>query len=271
MDEPGETRPQANGIPVNVVVGARGEMSFPRASVLIHRAKDADDWASAAARHLSDRASEAVGERGAFHLVMAGGSTPRRALTRWIEQEKATSPLWPYIHIYFSDERGVPADSSDSNYRMVREVLLDRVSIRHEFVHRIEGELELESAASRYNETLQQALAGERFDLVVLGLGPDGHTASLIPGVPLDFVAEPWVGVGPAPMSPAQVRRVTLTAAALRHTNETVFWAMGEAKAEVVQAALQGGSLATIVPEVTSPTSSIVWMLDEDSSSRLES
>jgi len=245
-------------------------MSFARAAFLVHRAKDPDDWAESAARHLSDRALEAVDERGAFHLVMAGGSTPRRALACWIEQEGAESPIWSHVHVYFSDERGVPPEDPQSNYRMVREVLLDRVAIRPECVQRIRGELELEAAARDYNEVLERELGPNPFDLVVLGLGPDGHTASLIPGVPLDFVAEPRVGVGPAPMSPAQVRRITLTAAALRNTRETVFWVTGSAKAGVVRAALRGGDLATIVPEVTSPESSVVWLLDEDSAAGLD-
>ena len=246
-------------------------MAFAKAALLIHRARDAKDWADSAARHLSDRATDAIDQRGAFHLVMAGGSTPRRALSRWVELETPTSPLWAQVHVYFSDERGVPADDPQSNYGMVREVLLDQVPIQSAHVHRIHGEMELEQAATEYNRTLQDQLDGQPFDLVVLGLGPDGHTASLIPGVPLEFVSEPWVGVGPAPMSPAQVRRITLTPAALRNTRETVFWATGAAKAEVVRSALRGGDLITIVPEVLSPESSVTWLLDEESAAELGS
>jgi 6-phosphogluconolactonase len=192
--------------------------------------------------------------------------------------------VWRATHVYFGDERGVGPEHADSNYRMVREAWLDRMPIPAEQVHRIRGELPLEEAAADYRTSIAALLDGRGdsgartgfdlgarpgFDLVVLGLGTDGHTASLIPGVSLDFVAEPWVGVGPAPLSPARVRRVTLTAAALRRTDRCVFWVKGENKAEVVRAAVAGEGMATTVPDVVPATGQVTWLLDRGAASRI--
>ena len=242
---------------------------------VVRRASGEAAWVAAAIGVFVDQAKRAIERRGAFHVVVPGGSTPRRVFHDLTESGAEVE--WPRVHIYFGDERCVPPDDPSSNYRMIRESLLEGAPIPLDQIHRLEGELDARAAANRYNERLMSLLGttappatpADRFDAVILGLGPDGHTASLIPGVDLDYVAEPWVGVGPAPMSPAQVTRLTLTPAALRATRETIFWVRGQEKAAVVRAALFGDGMRTMVPEVIDDAATVTWVLDAAAAGRL--
>lgn len=232
-----------------------------------------DEWAERAASHFADAARASIAAREAFHVVVSGGSTPRLAFGRLVSMIDAGDPIWADVHVYFADERLVPPDHPDSNYRMIREAWLDQVRIPEAQIHRIAGELEPEEAARRYSGVVGAFLrgggpSGQEFDLCVLGMGPDGHVASLIPGGKLDFVADGLVGVGPAPASPARVRRVTLTSNTLKSSREVVFWVRGRDKAEAVRGALRGG-IPTMVPEVVPPNVPVTWILDEAAASRL--
>lgn len=227
-----------------------------------------ESWRTLAAEHFLAAAMAAVATRGAFHVVVPGGSTPRLAFAAVVEAGSLLD--WRRVHVYFGDERVVAPDHPDSNYRMMREAFLDHVPIPAEQVYRIEGERVAEDAAALYEETLARFLGGSKetkFDLVILGLGPDGHVASLIPGCPLDSSGA-WVGVGRAPMSNAAVRRVTMTPAALRRACELALWVRGEDKANVVRHALRGGG-ATMVPEVEPVDGRTTWILDRAAASQL--
>src|SRR5262249_44001213 len=122
----------------------------------------------------------AIRDRGRFSLVLSGGSTPRRVYARLAE---ADFP-WDKTHLFWGDERAVPPDSTESNYRMVVESLLGKISIPSSHVHRIRGESEPRQAAEEYEEELRVFFENGRpvFDLILLGMGADGHTASLFPG-----------------------------------------------------------------------------------------
>ena len=273
--------------------------STERLSTRVIIAQDDEQWTAWAAEEFVWTAAASVMARGAFHVVVPGGSTPRAVLGRvsirrdvivdpsvdttagagsWknagslsrVGRTIALDDVWPHTHVYFGDERGVGPDHPDSNFRMVRDTWLAKVPIPEHQVHRIPGERPLEEAARDYADLLSATFDRIRgFDLVVLGLGPDGHTASLIPGTPLDYVAQSSVGVGPAPLSPAKVRRVTMTAAALRRTSRTVFWTKGAEKADVVHSALGGDGIQTIVPEVLPNSGTVTWMLDSESAAGL--
>lgn len=260
--------------------------------IRVLRANAGECWVAWAAAEFVQAAVESYVRTGAFHVVVPGGSTPRAVFTRIArdfadgsvsflhpDQLRAKVELravWRAAQVYFGDERAVSPQHSDSNYRMVEESLLRHLPIPSGQVHRMEGELELTEAARRYSEVVGTRLgngtdgSGLPFDLVCLGLGTDGHAASLIPGGRLDFVAEPWVGVGPAPNSPARSPRLTLTAAALRATRHCMFWVTGSGKAGVVHAALHEGGKGTIVPEVLPSAGVVTWLLDDGSAVGLE-
>jgi 6-phosphogluconolactonase len=161
--------------------------------------------------------------RGAEKLVLAGGTTPRRCyeLLAGMEVE------WGRVAILFGDERCVPPDHPDSNYRMVRETLLSRVAPAT--VHRIAGELGPDAAARAYDRIVAYWVP---LDVVLLGVGEDGHTASLFPGYP-ELKADGWaVGVRDAPKPPPM--RVTLTLPALRGARRVIILATGAGKADAV-------------------------------------
>jgi 6-phosphogluconolactonase len=149
---------------------------------------DAEALAASAAEHFTRAAEEAADARGSARIAISGGSTPRAAfqLLGDPSQPWRVRMPWEKLHLYWVDERSVPPDNPESNYRMTREALLEKVPLRPEQVHRMEGELDPQVAASRYESMLRNSFRLEgaespRFDLVALGMGPDGHTASLFP------------------------------------------------------------------------------------------
>jgi 6-phosphogluconolactonase len=149
---------------------------------------DAQALASRAAQVFVEQAEKAVAARGRARIAISGGSSPKAAFALLADPGKpwrARMP-WEKLDLWWVDERCVPPDDADSNYRMTREAMLDHVPLKPEQIHRMEGELEPEVAASRYESALRNAFRLEgaeqpRFDLLQLGLGPDGHTASLFP------------------------------------------------------------------------------------------
>lgn len=184
------------------------------------------DDAEAAARAVA-KELVAVAERGG-HVALAGGSTPRRTY----EVAGVLRPDWQTTELWWSDERCVTPGDPRSNYRLVREALLDRLSRLPRVVHRIRGELGGEAAAAAYDEELR----GVKLDLALLGIGSDGHTASLFPNAPALEERERLA----VAVEGADVERVTLTPPALRAAGMVVFLAVGSEKAEAVEAAFAG-------------------------------
>jgi 6-phosphogluconolactonase len=186
--------------------------------------------AEAAAKILADSSG---------HVALSGGSTPRPAY----ELAAALKSDWSSEDVWWADERCVPPDDERSNYRLARESLLDRLAVSPRAVHRIEGELEPDEAARRYDAQLR----GVTVDLALLGLGRDGHTASLFPG---DAALEETERLAVAVERP-DVVRVTLTPPPLRAAAHVVFLVVGADKAEAVERAFAGG------PDPATPASLI--------------
>ena len=162
---------------------------MPQTLKIIYQvAPDAETLAARAAQYFVEHAERAAAARGRARIAISGGSTPKAAFALLADPAqpwRARMP-WSKLDLWWVDERCVPPDDPDSNYRMTREAMLDHVPLKPEQIHRIEGELEPEAAAARYEAELRNAFRLEgaelpRFDLVQLGMGPDGHTASLFP------------------------------------------------------------------------------------------
>jgi len=198
-----------------------------------HIGENAAAVAAEACRRILLAAEEAIAARGRFRLVLAGGNTPE--LTYELLAEAAAD--WSRWEIYFSDERCLPGDDPRRNSVMARRVWLDRASFAPENIHPIPGELGAMEAARRYATQVEPALP---FDLVLLGLGEDGHTASLFPGHthPEGDLVHPVLD---APKPPAE--RVTLSAAALSRTRHLLVLVCGETKRQAVTAWRRGADL----------------------------
>ncbi|MGC2615626.1 MAG: 6-phosphogluconolactonase, partial [Terracidiphilus sp.] len=149
---------------------------------------DATALARRTAQHFVDVVEQAVAKRGLARIAISGGSTPKAAFQLLADpgQPWLKRMPWDKLELYWVDERTVPLDDPESNYRMTREAMLDHVPLKPERVHRMEGELEPEVAAARYESLLRnnfrlEGAESPRFDLVALGMGDDGHTASIFP------------------------------------------------------------------------------------------
>jgi 6-phosphogluconolactonase len=186
--------------------------------------------AEGAARRVAERLAEAANAGG--HIVLTGGSTPRRAY----ETAAALEPDWSRVELWWGDERCVPVDDERSNFALAKAALLDRVGHEPRRVHRMRGELGLERGAALYEAELGALV---RFDLVLLGLGSDGHVASLFPRQPTLDESERRVVGAEAQLGPF-VDRITLTLPALRAAGEVLFLVTGEDKAEAARRAFAG-------------------------------
>jgi 6-phosphogluconolactonase len=217
--------------------------------------------AEAAARRAGELLAEAAQAGG--HVALSGGRSPELAH----ETAATLQPDWSRVELWWSDERCVPPDNEHSNYGMAKRTLLDRLEVQPARVHRVRGELDPEAAASEYDA----ALRGLRLRLNVLGLGPDGHTASLFPHAPglhererLAIAAEP--GLDP------RVMRVTMTPRMLANADCVLFLVTGEEKADAVKRAFEEPeSEATPASLIRARDGLTIAVLDRPAASRLAS
>jgi 6-phosphogluconolactonase len=220
---------------------------------------DAQTLAEAAADLIVDRARYAIEERGWFNFALAGGSTPEPLYRLLTEPPYRSRIDWSRVHIFWGDERCVPPDHAKSNYRMAQESLLAHVPIPDSQIHRIIGELPPDEAAAAYRATLRAVLGADlRLDLILLGMGVDGHTASLFPGsAALDVRNESAVAVhAPGQEIPW---RVTLTPPVLNSARAVLFLVTGKDKAETLARLRSGEPLPA--GRVKSEVGEVVWML----------
>jgi len=229
--------------------------------------------AGAAARRVVRAAGQAVDARGAFVLALSGGETPRLLYRQLADERWASSIEWGRVQVIWGDERCVPPDHAASNYRMARETLLDRVPLPPTHVHRIRGEEIPAVAATGYEQTLRALLrtpegpppqvSGRRIDLVLLGLGTDGHTASLFPGDVGAHTSRRWVV--PSLHDPGATWRVTLTPCLINAAAEVLFLVSGRDKEDIVHRTLQGPAVPHELPaQLIAPISGRVhWVLDD--------
>jgi len=235
---------------------------------------DGAELAHAAAEEFSRHASEAIRARGRFSVALSGGSTPRRLFTLLADPAQPFRDRidWRAVHLFWGDERHVPPDHPESNFRMTRETLLDAVGIPPDNIHRMRGEEpDAERAAALYEDELRAFFSGEpRFDCVLLGLGADAHTASLFPGTAAVRERERWVVA--LWIEKLAAFRITLTPAVFDRAAAVIFLVQGEEKAEALRAVLEGERDPDRFPAqaVLPHAGELLWLVDRGAASGLE-
>lgn len=242
----------------------------------IHVSADPAALAREAAGRFGALAGAANAERGRFVVALSGGSTPKALLGLLAGAPYRDAIDWGRVHVAWGDERCVPPDDEQSNYRMAREALLDHVPIPPEQIHRMPAELpDPGAAAGAYEATLRRLFdlppgALPRFDLIHLGLGTEGHTASLFPGSPAlaereRLVAAPFV-------EKLNTYRITLTPSAINAAREVQFLVAGAEKAATVRRVLRAPRDPSELPAqiVTPAEGRLVWLLDAAAAAELE-
>jgi len=231
--------------------------------------KDLSVLSESAAKLFIESAVQAIAERGRFLVALSGGSTPM-ALYRLL----VDAPVdWSRMHVFWGDERCVPVDDPGNSYAQARDVLLTRVPIPVDNVHRVQSELEPAEAAQAYAATLSgfrdPPRDWPRFDLILLGMGDDGHTASLFPGSPVDE-AEPIIAVT-AHYQDRPADRVSLTPRVINDARQVVFLISGQSKSETLANVLKGDYHPEQLPaQRIQPTDgTLTWLVDEAAGSKL--
>lgn len=230
--------------------------------------RDLGDLYRKAAAEFIKLAKASVAASGQFAAALSGGSTPKGLYSLLATSEFREQIAWPRVHLFWGDERCVPADHPESNYHMVQQTLLSKVPIPAENVYRMEGEKDPQVAALRYQETLERFFqlsnnALPQFDLILLGLGEDGHTASLFPGSAA--LQETKRLVTALYVEKLQSYRLTLTLPVLNHGANISFLVTGMNKASILRDVLQRGHGSTTFPaqRVKPQWGRLVWFADQ--------
>jgi 6-phosphogluconolactonase len=231
---------------------------------------DAVTLAREAAQEFHRLAEAAVQERGRFAVALSGGNTPRSVYSLLASEHKQLP--WDRIHVFFGDERHVPPDHPDSNFRMANESFLSKVPIPEKNIHRIRAELDVETAVTEYDQQLHDFFRlvdhdWPRFDLIFLGIGEDGHTASLFPGS--KALAEASRRVAANWVEKFKTFRITLTFPVLNDASEVVFLVSGGSKARILSEILNPGAQKYPAQSVQPENGKLLWLVDEDAGSLL--
>ena len=233
--------------------------------------QDATHLTQAAVEQFVQLAQDSINERGEFTVALSGGSTPKPIYLELGKPKYQTLLDWKHIHLFWGDERHVLATHPDSNFRMVQEQLLMNVPIPEENIHRVPAELEIQAAAVKYEAELKSYFSGElpRFDLIFLGMGEDGHTASLFPcSAGLDEEVR-WFIANFAPKE--ETWRLTLTKQAINAARNILVVVQGASKAGMLADVLTGPDDPEVKPiQLIEPKDGkMIWLIDEASASDL--
>lgn len=204
------------------------------------RAPSIEEISKSAAQHICDAARRCVKQHGSFTLVLAGGNTPQRLYELLATPPFSTDMPWHYTHLFWGDERWVPHDHPDSNFNMASKSLIKKIQIPAANIHPISTDLDLPKTGATVYETLLQDIfnKGGKLDLILLGMGNDGHTASLFPDSESLNAADQFVVSTSAPDSNPKVVRITLTLHALNMAQEVLFLIAGPPKNKVLETIL---------------------------------
>ena len=233
--------------------------------------RDAKELSTRAAEIFLSIARKSIVTRGDFAVALSGGSTPK-ALYERLAHEAANDSIWPRTQVFWSDERCVPPDDEESNYRMANEALLARVYVPVENIHRMLGEDNPERAAADYSAAIEKILASRalKFDLILLGLGEDGHTASLFPHSPVLEEREKLVAANRVEKLAAY--RLTFTVPLINRAANAIFLVSGEKKSAALRAVLSDEADPREYPArfVQPSNGSLNFLVDEAAAKELD-
>ncbi len=230
--------------------------------------RDAGELARKAAEQWIALAKAAIAASGRFAVALSGGSTPKILYALLATPEYRERIGWARVHLFWGDERCVPPDHAESNFRMTREALLSKIEIPPGNIHRIAGEQDPAAAAAEYERQLrdffQTRAAAPRFDLILLGLGEDGHTASLFPGSTALQETSRWVAT--SYVERLRAHRLTLTLPVINAAAQVAFLISGESKKSIVREMAGSDSASANYPaaQVRPKNGRLVWFITAD-------
>ncbi len=239
---------------------------------------DREKLIQTAAEHVIEIASQGIRENGRVVIALSGGSTPRPLYSLLASEKYSQRIDWARVHIFWGDERCLPSDSPQSNYRMARETLLDAVPIPVGNVHRVHGEEDPQKAAAAYEKELRTFFGVNArdgaprlgFDLILLGMGDDGHTASLFPRSSALNEKQRWVMA--QYVEAVSMWRITLTPVMINAAKNVVFVVTGAEKAERLDSVIEGPFHPEVLPaQIIRPARGrLLWLLDKPAAGRLK-
>ncbi len=233
-----------------------------------------DELCNKAAHDLVHIAQQAVDERGEFNISLAGGTTPKHLYQLLATPAFSSNFPWGKTQIFFGDERNVGPDSPESNYHMINLALLRKVNVDPMRIHRIHGELEAEEAANAYDLAMKGLLPKDdkemlEFDLVLLGLGSDGHTASLFPGT--DILDEKKKHAAAVWISNKHTWRISITLPVINNARNVWVFVTGESKQDIVDRVLNYPLVSDELPiERVKPKNGLQWYMDSSAAALLK-
>lgn len=221
------------------------------------------------AEHFIASANAAIQDHDYFAVALAGGSTPKAVYEILTSQEYADRINWSKVRLFWGDERAVPPSHADSNYRMAMQAGFDRMPLLPAHIHRMKAEEDIEQGALEYEQFIKKSLLDSAFDLVLLGLGEDGHTASLFPQTHALHVENRLVVSNYVPKLNAW--RMTLTFDCINAARQRAFYVLGKSKASIVKTVLNGHSQPDLYPaqRVGIQSHKALWILDADAAGAL--
>lgn len=238
---------------------------------MIEVVSDAEAVSLAAAQRVVDAAQRAIAQRGHFSIALSGGSTPKRLYQHLASDAFRDQIDWSNVSIFFGDERSVAPDHEEANYRMACEAMLDQLPLSSGQIHRMQGELsDLDQAAANYAEALRQLPEKNglpQFDLVLLGMGDDGHTASLFPGTTALTEQDKTVVALDVPQ--LNTRRITLSYPVINNACQVMLLVAGENKAARLEEVLVSAPAGRYPVQGVMPQGELIWLLDQGAATQL--
>lgn len=222
-----------------------------------------------AVHHFTDAATRAIIKQDSFHVALSGGSTPKAIFTRLTEEPIKNQIDWSKVYLWWSDERAVDPSHEDSNYKMAIDAGFEKLSIPKEHIFRMKGEGDIENHALEYENSIKQHVPNSRFDLIMLGMGDDGHTASLFPQTHALHSDGRLVVANYVPKLNSW--RMTFTYHLINQAKETVVYVLGENKAAMLKEILLGEYSPDTLPlqKVGTPSNKALFIVDHSASQML--